>query len=111
MIQIALTELRRGRAQAALPVAEKAAELTPNVPAARMVLGRALLALGQTDRAIGEMEVAVKLAPEVARLHYSLAQAYQQADRSEDAARERREFQKLNKTSGAEPGGEPGFEP
>jgi len=101
MIQLALAELRRGRAQEALPFAEKAASLAPDVPASHVALGRALLALGQIDRAIAEMEAAVKLAPEIPRLHYSLAQAYRHARRREDAMREMREFQALQATTGA----------
>jgi predicted Zn-dependent protease len=101
MIQIALAELRRGRAEDALPSAEQAARLAPNVPAARLAYGRALLTLGRSEEAMRELEEAVKLAPDNARLHYALAQAYAGAGRSADAARERGEFLKLQKTSGA----------
>jgi predicted Zn-dependent protease len=110
MIQIALAELRRGHAEDALPSAEQAARLAPNVPAARLTYGRALLAVGRSDEAVREMEEAVKLAPDNARLHYALAQAYAGAGRNADAARERGEFLKLQKTSGAaaqEPGEAP----
>jgi tetratricopeptide (TPR) repeat protein len=106
MIQIALSELKRGRGQDALPVAEKAVSLAPNVPAARLAFGRALLAVGQPDRAVSEMEAAVRLAPENPRLHFALAQTYAQAGRPEDAARERAEFLRLQK--GAREEAEPG---
>lgn len=108
MIHIALAELKRGRAEAALPMAEQAVSLAPNVPAARMALGQSFLDLGQIERAIEAMQTAVKLAPEVPRLRYSLAQVYARAGRREDAARERAEFQRLQGTSGeATEGGVP----
>jgi tetratricopeptide (TPR) repeat protein len=100
MIQLALAEMRRGRAQEALPFAAKAALLAPNVPAARLVHGRALLDTNRAEEAVRELEAAVKLAPESAKLRFSLARAYTQAGRTEDAARERAEFQKLQKSSG-----------
>ncbi len=100
MIQIALAELRRGRAEAALPMAQEAARLAPDVPAAHLACGRALLAVGRPQEAVAEMEAAVKLAPENPRLHFSLAQAYAGAGRSADAARERGEFARLQKASG-----------
>ena len=82
MIQLALTELRRGRAEEALPVAAEAARLAPRVPAARLVHGRALLAAGQTEAGVREMEEAVRLAPETPKLHLSLAAAYAEAGRA-----------------------------
>jgi tetratricopeptide (TPR) repeat protein len=111
MIQIALAELRRGRAEEALPIAEKAARLAPNVPAARLAHGRALLAVGRTDAGVREMEDAVRLAPANPRLRFALAQAYSRAGREPDAARERNEFLRLQKSSGGptkEPGDDPG---
>jgi Flp pilus assembly protein TadD len=114
MIQLALTELKRGRAAEALPQAEHAARLAPTVPAARLALARALLALGQVDRGVHEMEEASRLAPANPRLRYDLAQAYAQAGRAEDAARERGVFLKLQKAasaSPAQPGGDPGAPP
>ena len=99
MIQIAFSELKRGRGAEALPVAERAVELAPNVPAAQLALGRALLAVGEVDRAVAAMEAAVGLAPENPRLHFALAQAYQQAGRADDATREKQEFLRLEEAS------------
>jgi predicted Zn-dependent protease len=104
MIQLALAELKRGRAAEALPFAEKAAALAPNVPASHVALGRALLALGQIERAVVEMEVAVRLAPEIPKVRYGLIQAYRRAGRLDDAAREQKEFQKLQSASADGPG-------
>jgi len=111
LVQIALAELRRGRAEDALPAAREAAELAPDVPAARLALGRALLGVGKTEEAVAEMEAAVKLAPENPRLRYALAQAYAGAGRNADAARERAEFLRLQKASGGAVPPEPGEAP
>ena len=109
MIQIALAELKRGRAEEALPSAQEAARIAPDVPAARLALGRALLALGRAGEGVAEMEAAVRLAPENPRLRFALAQAYTEAGRGSDAARERAEFLRLQSASGAPapPGEEP----
>jgi tetratricopeptide (TPR) repeat protein len=99
MIQIAFAELKRGRGTDALPMAERAAELAPNVPAAHLALGRSRLAVGEVEGAVAAMEAAVGLAPENPRLHFALAQAYQQAGRTDDATREKQEFLRLEKAS------------
>lgn len=95
MIQIALAELKRGRAEEALPLAEKAVSLAANVPAGWLALAQAQLATGQAERAVPNAEQAVKLAPENPRLRLALVQAYDAAGRKHDAARERQEFLKL----------------
>ncbi len=97
LMQIAHLETRRGNASAALPAAEKAAALVPDVPAARLVLGRALLDLGRTGDAIAQLERAAALAPESADVHFALSRAYQRAGRAEDATREREAFLRLEK--------------
>jgi len=104
MIQLALVELKQGRAAEALPFAEKAAALAPDVPASHVALGRALLAVGQIERGVAEMEAAVRLAPEVPKVRYGLIQAYRRAGRLEDAAMEQKEFQRLQPDSRAGPG-------
>jgi tetratricopeptide (TPR) repeat protein len=97
LIQLAHLETRRGRAAAALPSAEKAVALVPDVPAGRLVLGRALLDLERPDEAIAQLERAAQLAPESAEVHFTLSRAYQRAGRTQDAAREREEFLRLEK--------------
>ena len=97
LLQIALLQTQRGRAAEALPMAEQAARLAPNVPAARLALGRALLDLGETDRAVAELEHGRALAPESPDLHFALARAYQRAGRADDAERARQEFLRLDR--------------
>jgi predicted Zn-dependent protease len=94
---MALIDTQRGRAAEALPLAEQAAKLAPDVPAARLALGRALLDLGETERAVKELERGTALAPESPDLHFALARAYQRAGRAEDAERAREEFRRLDR--------------
>lgn len=97
LLQMALIETQRGRAAEALPMAEQAAKLAPDVPAARLALGRALLDLGQTDRAVQELERGAALAPESPDVQFALARAYQRAGRAAEAERARQEFLRLDR--------------
>ena len=95
MVQMAFEYLKRDQYNDALPLAEKAVQLAPKLYAARNVLGRVLLELGQVDRSIKELEEGVRLAPSSPEMHFALARAYTRAGRKEDAARERETFKKL----------------
>ena len=79
----------------ALPLAEKSVQLAPKLYAARNVLGRVLLELGQVERSIKELEEGVKLAPQSPEMHFALARAYTRAGRKQEAAREREIFKQL----------------
>jgi tetratricopeptide (TPR) repeat protein len=95
MLQMAFEYLKRDQFNDALPLAEKAVQLAPKLYAARNVLGRVLLELGQVDRSIKELEAGVKLGPSSPEMHFALARAYSRAGRKEEAARERETFKKL----------------
>lgn len=95
MVQMAFEYLKRDQYNDALPLAEKAVQLAPKLYAARNVLGRVLLEVGQVDRSIKELEEGIKLAPASPEMHFALARAYTRAGRKQDAARERETFQKL----------------
>ena len=95
MVQMAFEYFKRDQYNDALPLAEKAVQLSPQMFAARNILGRTLLELGQVDRAIKELEQGVKLAPSSPEMHFALARAYTRAGRKEDANRERELFKKL----------------
>jgi predicted Zn-dependent protease len=99
LVQIASIETRRGNAAEAVAPAEEAVRLAPDVPAARLVLGRALLELGQAERAVQELEKGAALAPESPDIQFSLARAYQRAGRGEDAERARQEFLRLDRAA------------
>jgi len=87
--------LKRDQYNDALPLAERAVQLAPNMYPARNVLGRVLLELGQIPRAVTELEAGVKLAPSSPEMHFALARAYTRAGRKQDADRERELFKKL----------------
>src|SRR5262245_41120016 len=97
LLQMAFEYHKRNEFETALPLAEKAAQQAPKVFAARNILGRLLLELGQVERAVKELEEGVRIAPQSPEMHYALARAYMRAGRKEDAARERAIFQQLEK--------------
>jgi tetratricopeptide (TPR) repeat protein len=97
LMQIAFEYVNRGDAASGLPWAQRAVAAAPNSFAARKALGQALLETGDVDNAITELLAGIKLAPESPGLHFSLARAYQRAGRTEDAAREREEFTRLDR--------------
>jgi tetratricopeptide (TPR) repeat protein len=99
LLQVAQLETRLGKAQEALPYAEKAVAVAPGIPGARLVLGRALLEVGEAERAVAELEKGAALAPRSADMQFSLARAYQRAGRAQDAARAREEFLKLDQAA------------
>lgn len=95
-LQIAFEQLRRNDYAAALPAAEKAAQLAPKLFAAQNALGRALVGTGELKRGIAALEEAARLAPDSAEMFFSLARAYQKAGRKEDADRARATFAELD---------------
>jgi tetratricopeptide (TPR) repeat protein len=95
MVQMAFEYMKRDELDTALPFAEKAVQLAPNMFPARNVLGRILLDLGQVERAIKELEEGARLAPASPEMHFALARAYTRVGRKADAARERELFKKL----------------
>lgn len=103
-LQIAFELLVSGEFAEARDAAMKAVELAPGLFAARNALGRALVEMGDIAAGIRELEVAVRLAPDSAEAHFSLARAYAKADRAEDAARERAAFAELEQRARTAPG-------
>lgn len=96
-LQIAFEYIKRKNCAAGLPYAEKAVKLDPRSFAARNALGRILLELGQTPRAIQELETGMKLAPDSPETCYALARAYTRAGRKQEANRARAEFNRLDR--------------
>ena len=96
-IQLAFEYNKRGEFERALPFAREAVELAPNDFPARKAYGEALLGLGRVAEAVEQLERGVTLAPDSPGMRYALARAYARAGRSEDAARERAEFLRLDK--------------
>jgi tetratricopeptide (TPR) repeat protein len=102
MLQLAFHLMKEGRYEEALPYAESAVAAEPDFFATHNALGRVLLELDQTDRAIVELEKAAKLAPNSVQTYFSLARAYQRAGRTEDVKRARETFTKLDAALRAE---------
>jgi tetratricopeptide (TPR) repeat protein len=95
--QIAFVYLKLGAHEKGLQAAEAAVKMAPDNFLAHNVLGWALVANHQLDRAIGEMALATRLAPDAPVTHYSLAQAYKAAGKDADARREMAKFEGLKK--------------
>ncbi len=96
-LQIAFEFLKRSEPAAGLSYAEEAVKLAPDLFAAHNALGRILLETGQTERAIKELEIGVKQAPDSPEMFFALARAYSKAGRKADADRARAEFMRLDK--------------
>jgi len=95
-IQLALEDLRTADYQPGLKYAQQAAALAPGNFVAHVVYGRLWLALGKTDRAVAELETAVRLAPDSPDAHFALSRALSEAGRAGEAQRERAEFDRLS---------------
>jgi tetratricopeptide (TPR) repeat protein len=77
---------------AGIKFAEEAVQLQPDLPLGHYLLGLLLLQTGAYERAIPELETAQKAFPKEPKINISLATAYSQVGRTEDAARERADF-------------------
>jgi tetratricopeptide (TPR) repeat protein len=94
-VQLALEYIHRGEEKQAVPFAREAVKLDPASFTAHYALGRALVGASELAEGTQELEKARELAPDSPETRVALASAYAKAGRSEEAARERAEFQKL----------------
>jgi tetratricopeptide (TPR) repeat protein len=106
-LELAFELLLHGDYADAKEHATKAVARAPSLFAARNALGRALVELGELDAGIRELEEAVRLAPESAETHFTLARAYAKAGRAEDAARERAAYSEIEERRRTAPAGAP----
>ena len=85
-----LGELARkgGRLQKAIEHYTNATRLSPNLAEPWFGLGRCLLDSDRASDAVAPLETAAKLAPDNPTIHMTLAHAYQELGRRDDAARE-----------------------
>ena len=88
--------LRAEHPEDALSNAERAVQLDANAPGGHELLGRALLETGRTEAAIKELQIASRMAPNYAEVHFHLARAYTKAKMMAEAERERAIFARLN---------------
>ena len=96
LIEAAFLYLEMGQIEKSQVLAERAAAVDPKNYAPHNIIGRIMVQTGHADRGIQELETAVKLAPSIASSHFNLAQAYQKAGKSADAAREFAAFRALD---------------
>jgi tetratricopeptide (TPR) repeat protein len=96
-LKIAFEMIKQDRHAEGLPYAEEAARLAPDLFATHNALGRILLETGEIERAVKELEVAARLAPESPEMYFALARAYSRAKRPKDAERAKAEFMRLDK--------------
>jgi tetratricopeptide (TPR) repeat protein len=80
---------------------ESALTLTPDLPPARLAYGRALLRLGEPEKAVQQFERVERLAPEEDSVHYHLATAYRQLGHLQQAEAEMARFQQLARKKSA----------
>lgn len=92
----AMIALQLQHPEVALQLAQTAVRLDSDSGEGHYLLGRALLDLRDTQKAIAELEKARDLAPNSPEVHFNLARAYAKAGKSEDASTERDAFQQLN---------------
>lgn len=81
---------------AGLPYAEQAVALAPRLAEPHYLLGAILLDMGQTDRAIAELENARRIDGADARIYFKLSRAYARAGRRDDAARANAAFNRFS---------------
>jgi len=97
MLSLAFEYLRRGELDVAKDWAQKAVTVDPSNFVAHKAMGQVLLESGDTEGAIRELEIGVRMASDSPALRFQLAKAYQKAGRTADAERERAEFTRLDR--------------
>ncbi len=95
-VSLASIKVREHKAAEAIPFAQRALALSPQSAEAHYLLGRASLETGDDAAAVRELEIAAKLSSGSPEVHFNLAKAYARAQRTEEAARERATFARLN---------------
>jgi len=88
--------------QEAVEYLRQAVGLNPDFPQALLAYGRALLRTGETEKAIGEFQRVVKLAPEEDTVHYLLASAYRNLGRQAESEAELSRFQQMARLKSAQ---------
>jgi tetratricopeptide (TPR) repeat protein len=92
---------QRGNPEEALADVEKALNICPNLMAARVDRGRALMKLDRHAEAVKDLEMAEKSDPAEASTHFLLAQTYRAMGRTQEAQAEMKLFSKLEESARA----------
>lgn len=98
-IQLAFESLRVSDYKQGLIYADQAVALVPDNFAAHVVCGKLWLGLGNTSRALHELQTAVRLSPGSPDAHFALSRALTAAGRTREAAQQRAEFERLRALS------------
>jgi tetratricopeptide (TPR) repeat protein len=85
----------------ALPYAQEAVKLAPNLPFAHYLYGLLLLDTGDFQQAIPNLETAVKGLDSEPGIYFALGTAYAKAGRKQEAARARATFLRLSRQANA----------
>jgi tetratricopeptide (TPR) repeat protein len=88
-LMVAWDSLMHNDFSTAVAYAEKAGAEEPSLPAAQLVLGRALVETGDLKRGIELLQKELPVEPDNLEIHFALAKAYSKSGRKEDARRER----------------------
>lgn len=95
-LQIAYIKLKNREPEQGIALAEEATKLHPRLLLGHYILGRLLLDAGDTKRALAELEVSQRLAPDEPKIYFALSRAYAKEGRKADADRARETFARLN---------------
>ncbi|HYP08708.1 MAG TPA: tetratricopeptide repeat protein [Bryobacteraceae bacterium] len=87
MLAEALVKIGPAAEREAIAALERSIETEPKMPQSRLLLGKLLLATGEVERALVQLETATQLDQANTGGAYLLAQAYRKAGRTEDANR------------------------
>jgi TolB-like protein/Flp pilus assembly protein TadD len=79
------TDTPRDHGKKAVHTARKSIELNPEDAMARLALGRAFIATGRPDKAIGECKTALKINPHYAIAHFHMGTAIMRSGRPEES--------------------------
>lgn len=80
----------------------EALKIAPDDPLAHLVLGEGLIANGDADSGIRELEIAQAGLPQTTRVHWDLLRAYTAAGRTDDASRQKSAIERLSKDNEAQ---------
>jgi len=92
---------QRGNPEEAFANVEKALSVCPNLMAARVDRGRALMKLDRHAEAVKDLEMAEKSDPAEPSTHFLLAQTYRALGRTQEAEAEMKLFSKLEESARA----------
>lgn len=95
-LQIAYIKLKNKEPEAGVKYAEEAVKLNTRMVLGHYILGRMYLETGDAKRAVEELEISQRMAPDEAKVYFALSRAYAKVGRQADAARARDAFARLN---------------